>query len=146
MGYELHITRADLHDDAPKDLISLEEWLQVIRSDAELKLVDAARAVTTDGVPVASYGEGIAEWVETAPDGSTRLLTWFHYADGRIVITNPARQEIAKALQIAQRLKARVQGEEGEWYDQSSLATYPTRAQIEERLNPKPWWRKLFGR
>lgn len=38
MGYELHITRADLWADNSNKQIRLDEWLDVLSKDPELKL------------------------------------------------------------------------------------------------------------
>lgn len=55
---------------------------------------------------------GLAVWSD-CPGGPC----WFDYRGGRIVVKNPDDVVMTKMQQIAAHLGARVQGEEGEYYD-----------------------------
>ncbi len=99
MGYDLHITRAKNWFENEGCEISVEEWLALIRSDAELKL--------------AGYnGEYFALW-----SGKSKYEDpWLDWCDGNIYTKNPDGPIIGKMLEIAKRLKAKVQGDDGEVY------------------------------
>lgn len=101
MGYELHIHRADEWHHADRDPISSEEWLAVVASDPELRL-------DSNHSPYFVHWPGPCRY----PGG-----TWFNWLDGRVITKNPDRATVAKMLQLARRLRARVQGDHGEFYN-----------------------------
>jgi hypothetical protein len=99
MGYDLHITRAKDWPDNAGSEITAEEWLAHVDSDPELKL--------------AGYnGPYFALW----SGRSSYPEPWFDWFDGNIKTKSPDPPLIQKALQIADRLGARVQGDDGEVY------------------------------
>jgi hypothetical protein len=95
MGYDLHITRAKRWSDQEPS-ISADEWLAYVDRDPELQL----------------NGKYFALWagVSRQPD------PWFDWSDGHVHTKNPDPAVIAKAIQIASRLGAAVQGDDGEVY------------------------------
>jgi hypothetical protein len=101
MGYELHIHRADEWYHCDRQPITAEEWLAVVAGDPELRL---------DPVKDPSF----ALWSGPCryPGG-----TWFNWLDGRVFTKNPDRATVAKMLELARRLGARVQGDHGEFYN-----------------------------
>ena len=99
MGYDFHITRAESWTEGERSPITAEEWLGYVASDPELKL--------------AGYnGPHFALW-----QGKSRHPeAWFDWYRGCITTKNPDPPLIAKALEIARRLRARVVGDDGEVY------------------------------
>ena len=122
MGYELHITRAENWAESDQNPIAAEEWLALVDGDPELR-IDA------------DNGAHFAIWSGPCsyPDGG-----WFDWSDGCISTKHPDRAILAKMLQIASHLGARVQGDDGEEYMQPD--DLPADEAIEETLN-RPWWR-----
>src|SRR5688500_5284834 len=99
MGYDLHITRAD--DWAQNDgaEISAEEWLALVQSDPELTLEPGA-------------GPYFARW-----SGPSRYPDpWLDWSEGNVNTKNPDSALLRKMVQLASRLGARVQGDDGELY------------------------------
>jgi hypothetical protein len=99
MGYDLRITRAPGHWVEVNDGgITADEWLTLIAEDPELSL-EAGR-------------KHFARWA-----GPSRYPDpWFGWWKGTIKTKNPDAPMIAKMVQMAERLKARVQGDDGEVY------------------------------
>jgi len=114
MGYDLHITRKADWCDKGND-ISLEEWYAVVAADPEMRL------------------EGYVDWRQ--PDGSVlrvKLATWVSWphhvegikmvglcwCDGNVDAKNPDEEIRRKMWRLAQILNARVQGDDGECYDE----------------------------
>jgi hypothetical protein len=103
MGYDLHITRAEDWGESEKTPITKEEWEAVIAADPELRLdPDNDR-----------FDRFQANWIDPA-SGEER--GWFAWSDGEISTKNPDRAQLAKMLQLAERLGAQVQGDDGEKY------------------------------
>jgi hypothetical protein len=104
MGYEVHITRADEWSRSAERPITAEEWLAVVAADAELHIDQA-------------NGPYFAVWV--AP-GSESDSGWFDWSDGRVSTKSPNRSVLKKLLQLAKKLEASVQGDDGEVYNHAS--------------------------
>ena len=99
MGYEVHITRAEFWAENAGQEISADEWWALVQSDAEL-------------VPVPANGKYFVIW-----RGSVEYPeTWFDWFEGNITTKNPDKATLRKMLQMAERLNARVQGDDGELY------------------------------
>ncbi|HLU38590.1 MAG TPA: hypothetical protein VK081_04345 [Planctomycetota bacterium] len=95
MGYDVHITRAaDWSENAGHE-ITAAEWMAVVRADGEL-------------VPDPKLGPYAVRWSKTA---------WIDWFDGNVFTTDPDRATVGKLLEIAQRLSAAVQGDDGEFYE-----------------------------
>lgn len=127
MGYDLHIRRKkDWEDYEEESSITLDEWLEYVKSDSELKLnslLDPDKKVIQDDSP------GFVIWIGYT--GKTYDAAWFDYFEGDISTKYPDDITIAKMIQIATRLNAKVQGDEGEFYDEEYL---------QKALNKKKWW------
>ncbi|VTR93140.1 Uncharacterized protein OS=Providencia rettgeri DSM 1131 GN=PROVRETT_05381 PE=4 SV=1 [Gemmata massiliana] len=119
MGYDVHIHRADDWHASESRPISAAEWMAVVDADPELR-------------PDPDH-EFFALWPGPCryPGG-----TWFAWSDGEIHTKNPDRAIVAKMLQIARELGARVQGDHGEFYNRSE--DMPSEEQLAELHNPKP--------
>jgi len=90
-------------------------------------------------------GPGIAEWRRH----SSGDVVWFAWWRGNIDVKNPDEEVIAKMRSVAKALNARVQGDDGEGYEEepspppesprpSSVTNTPIN-EVVARL--KPWWK-----
>lgn len=108
MGYDFHITRRTNWSDEGKD-ISAEEWLFLVANDPELHLQT-------------KNGPCFVTW-----DGPSSLNNpWLIWSKGQITTKNPDDVLIDKMVVIARKLKAKVQGDDGELYRSSKDAHKPT--------------------
>jgi hypothetical protein len=108
VGYDLHVTRADYwlrNQDRP---IGADEWLTVVNDDPEL-------------TPDPEFGRYSVTWSGKRPG----QVGWFDWHDGNVFTTDPSRATVSKLLTLAERLKAMVQGDDGEVYE--SLAQWHRR-------------------
>ncbi len=101
MGYELHITRREFHEDDTGPEISSEEWLALVEADAELE-------------PKAVNGPYFAKFLGDCRYG--RGQGWFDWSNGCVSTKNPDEAILAKMLALAEALDAKVQGDDGEIY------------------------------
>ena len=99
MGYDVHITRAADWADNDGFEIPAEEWLRLVGQDPELELDPR------NGPYFASWNGG--------PDPGASWLDW---SGGDVFTKNPGPELLAKMESLADRLGARVQGDEGESY------------------------------
>lgn len=95
MGYDLHITRAMDWTDNVGHHIGEDEWLAIATADAELSMDP------THGPYSVRY----------------RSDAWFDWFEGNVFTTDPDRATLSKMLDLARRLSAIVQGDDGEIYD-----------------------------
>jgi hypothetical protein len=112
MGYDLNIVRqSDWSDAEGKSNITYQEWLEYVAHDNELV------ASTTD--------PDYYEWINY-PHIEENGLPWFVYSHdfGFISTKNPDQWVIEKMIAIAEALYARVQGEQGEFYDEDFLEQF----------------------
>jgi hypothetical protein len=130
MGYDISIVRYQGEDavDIPES-----EWMEYVKSDPELELSEI------------SNDSDYWEWnAHLKYQNSSEGRPWFNYWRGRIYSKNPDEEVIAKMFQIATSLNAKVQGQEGEFYDEKGRQI-DERLQSNERvrfiLKSKPWWR-----
>jgi hypothetical protein len=100
MGYDLHITRGAHWAENEGHEITCEEWLALVAHDPEL---------TLDPV----NGDQYALW--SGP--SQYPEPWLKWWRGNISTKNPDKTLIVKMINIASKLGARVQGDDGEFYD-----------------------------
>jgi hypothetical protein len=125
MGYHLHIHRADQWYHGDQAPITAQEWLAVVAGDPELRLAPA-------------QGPYFALWSGPCryPGG-----TWFDWDEGGIFTKNPDRATLAKMLEIAGRLGARIQGDHGDFYHRAEdMPSEEEFAAARARLR-RPWWR-----
>jgi hypothetical protein len=122
MGYDLHITRKAQWSDEDGPMIGQDEWLRIIETDPELML---------DRETHCSIGEG--DVVYASWKGEPGALGWF---EGEIGAKNPDKALVLKMVGIAERLGAKVQGDDGE--------EYPESLEPADASRNAPWWRRLF--
>ncbi len=99
--------------------IALDEWAAYVRSDPEMRLDGAAEATTTTGETLRVDRPGLAVWVAYSRAGVGGNQAWFDCAADHIVVKSPDEEIIAKMRSIARHLGARVQGDDGEYYDEA---------------------------
>lgn len=99
MGYDHHITRADDWAHNAGREIRASEWRAVVREDPEL-------------VEDPNLGAHAVIWRrEKGGDQG-----WFDWADGNVYTTDASPDALRKMVELAARLEARVQGDDGEFY------------------------------
>ncbi len=106
MGYDVHITRASEWSQNEGQEITREEWLAQVQSDPELALD-------------LQNGPCFAVWSRPSQNPDA----WIDWFNGDLFTKNPDRALVGKMLQIATRLGAKVQGDDGEEY--RSTADWP---------------------
>lgn len=117
-GYDVHITRRKTWTDEKGPEITLQEWKDVVLSDAEMRLDETAETENKDGQKIKTVSEGLAVWINYSQDGKDRNRAWFYWNHGEIAVKNPDREIRRKMFRIAQKLGASVQGDEGEKYNE----------------------------
>ena len=116
MGYDLHISRRKQWTDTGSD-ITAREWLDYVAGDVELKLSP-------------KDGPHWAIW-----NGPSELpQPWIDWDDGQLYSKNPDEPLIRKMCGIARVLDARVQGDDGEFYDDSGKALPPPKPSAARRI------------
>lgn len=103
MGYELHIKRIENPKQGEVQQITAEEWLALVASDDELDLNP-------------DNGPHFAEW----SGSSTHERPWFDWSEGSIHTKYPDRAMLGKMLQMAAKLDAIAEGDDGELYTSPS--------------------------
>jgi hypothetical protein len=116
MGYDLHITRKENWFDEAGPAILIEEWMNLVRDDPEMRLDGFAEAATRQGQIVRIKTEGLSVWTAYSQAGKDGGQAWFALSGGNVVVKNPDLEIRRKMYLISQRLSAKVQGDEGEIY------------------------------
>ncbi len=106
MGYDLHITRAEHWSNADNQ-ISAREWLELVKEDPEL-------------IPSPEHGEYFVIWRGT----SYYPETWFNWQDGNVYTKNPDKATLLKLYQMAQKLNAQLQGDDGETWGTPEIEAF----------------------
>lgn len=115
MGYDIHITRkTNWFEEEPK--IGRDEWQAVVASDDEMRLDGYAEARVGSGVVLRVESEGLAVWTAYSGHAANGNMAWFDFRGGNVVVKNPDAEILGKMCEIADKLGARVQGDDGELY------------------------------
>jgi prepilin-type processing-associated H-X9-DG protein len=115
MGYDVHITRAEHWTESESAPITLDEWLDYVAGDREMRMDNFAEAEVEGGI-LRYENEGLAVWTAYTGHGSKGNVAWFDYHKGRVVVKNPDNEILGKMRRIASTLGAKVMGDEGELY------------------------------
>ena len=107
MGYELQITRAEDWTRSQEQPIEKEEWLALIRSDPEFQLNPRFDHIS-------NWRQG--GWVLSGEDEGELTAVLFRWQKGCLRVEVTDRPTLKKMLELALKLGARVQGEDGEIY------------------------------
>lgn len=137
MGYELHIIRKkNWEDDEEPSVITIEEWRQYVDTDPELEW--------TNNTVGGKYGAAHCEWTAHPTEKRSNWRPWFAYFKGAVDAKYPDEHTVRKMLKIADKLNARVQGDDFEYYDEEMIAEVFSSQQSKKKIDtgvPKPWWR-----
>jgi hypothetical protein len=117
MGYDVHIThRSDWPLNGEE--ITINEWLAIVAADPELRLDGYAQAPLPDGKVLRVDDPTLAVWAGWPGHVEGEKMAPFYLADGNVSSKNPDDEVRRKMWRIAQQLNARVQGDDGEFYDE----------------------------
>lgn len=142
MGYNVYITRRKdwYTDDGPE--ISLQEWIDLIHTDDEIRLDGYAEATTGNGDSIRVKDESMAVWLNYSKHEANGNMAWIWHSQGNIVVKNPDEEILRKMWQVAQVISAKVQGEESELYGADGRLFQEASAMEDSHCpNSKPWWR-----
>jgi hypothetical protein len=112
MGYDVHITRKTHWVDEAGPEIPLEEWESYADSDPMLS-VNGHVTWNIDGNLVRARIFDVRE-----PGSRDEIAAALYWYCGNVSSKNPCRAGVAHMASIAARLNARVQGDDGEFYDE----------------------------
>ncbi|MBB3656481.1 hypothetical protein FHX15_001709 [Rhizobium sp. BK650] len=143
MGYDLHITRKENWFDATPGF-SLEDWFGYVESDPELRHDGFAEAALNGRDVLRVERKGLCVW--TAYSGGERGndVCWLAWSESdNIDVKNPDPEIRRKMWSIAERLGAKVQGDDGEFYgpDGEPIADVTSTPGSESPAVKRPWWR-----
>lgn len=119
MGYDLHITRKknwDGFEDEHGPEISFEEWMAAANADPEFRLDGYLDTRRPDG---SVFRQPLAVWTSWSRHRENGKMVPFAWSKGNVVVKNPDEEICGKMWRVAQVLKAKVQGDDGEFYDSS---------------------------
>ncbi|MCA6362643.1 MAG: hypothetical protein IM638_06365 [Bacteroidetes bacterium] len=144
MGYCLFITRKEnWFDPETVNSITAKEWINVFLNDKELKPDLSGKESAKDRPPLPD-GKEFVFWKNPEADDSGDEAGMY-YGDGNIECKNPHDAMIIKLVRIAEKLGAKVQGEECEIYaldGEGRLISYPAlQNERDAHKNSKPWWK-----
>jgi hypothetical protein len=140
MGYDVHITRKNNWFDDEGDEITLSEWLAYLHADPEMRLDGFAGAKLADGAVLRAVNPSMAVWVQHPQHGNHEGMAWIWLSSGNIQAKNPDEHTLRKMWQIAQKLGARVQGDEDEFYDATGSIVAEKKSELLLKSNEKHWW------
>lgn len=111
MPYDIHITK-NKNWFAPDGGIKLSEWQKLIKDDPVLEATDKIEGETNNGgkLEFTLKNSLISKW------NNKGKIVWLVFRKGSISISHPNDEIIAKAKEIANKLGAKVQGDELEIY------------------------------
>ena len=122
MGYNIYITRKqDWFDGDDSNEIKLTEWTDYIQSDSEMKLDNYAETENDLEEKIRYENQGIAIWTSYSKHGLDDNFAWFDFSNGNVTVKNADTEIRNKMIDIAGRLNAKVQGDDGEIYDTKEI-------------------------
>ncbi|MFD8597880.1 hypothetical protein ACFV1L_23025 [Kitasatospora sp. NPDC059646] len=105
MGYDIHLTRRRYWFDEDGPEIGFDEWRAAVDADPELV--------------VAFYGPAAGgQWWAELPDPDAPYPEGMEWRGARASAKHPSTRLLVRMYAVAQRLGARVQGDDGEYYDE----------------------------
>jgi len=123
VGYDLHITRKS---DWPLngEEITVEEWLAVVAADSEMRIDGYAQAPLANGKILRVEDPTLAVWTGWSGHVEGANMALLYLSAGNIDSKNPDEEIRRKMWRIAQQLNARLQGDDGEFYDEFGNGAY----------------------
>jgi hypothetical protein len=143
MGYELHIIRREHWETLETSNISLDEWLNYVKSDKELELTNGY-SIKIGSEIVFRNRPGFCEWKTDQSKKEFIPRPWLSYHKGSIDTKNPDPPTIRKMMQIAAAIGAKVQGDDGEFYTEEYLRQMKITEKQESSIRAKEnksWWK-----
>lgn len=117
MGYDIHITRRRHWSDTGDPEISFPEWQTLVNSDPQLE-------------PVGETGR--EESIIMMCDETRHSARYFHYLDGQIFVKKPCTAVLMKMLAVANKLNARVMGDDDEIYAPDGTPSHEAQFEVTE--------------
>jgi len=114
MGYDVHITRKQNWWDKNGPEIPLNDWIAIVEAETDMRPEGHAEVQPGGGRVVKYSNAGLAVWTAYSRH---REGVWFDLRRGNVVVKNPDQEILRKMWSLAKILSARVQGDEGEFYD-----------------------------
>lgn len=111
MGYDLHVIRGEEWSERVE--IPAEDWRVAVDDADDLRMTGFVEVTTPAGATLRCENPGLAEW-SGHPSGKA---VPFSFNRGQVVVKNPDPSTIARLLELAATLDARVQGDDGKFYD-----------------------------
>ena len=141
MGYELHIVRKKNFDDFEEESdIYLDEWLSFVEADPELELTNGY-VIKIPGMENEFQNiPGFCIW-NAHPTMKGEECPWLDYGFGGISTKHPDDYLIQKMISIAANLKGKVQGDDGELYDESYFLPKENSTHPKSEPPKKNWWK-----
>lgn len=139
MGYDLHITRKDDWSDTKGPDITLGEWLDHIAIDKSLLLDPSFEGDRDPGVATGAKDASLAVWTGWPSREEGKREAWLWLSHGNLMATDPDLAMRQKMFLIADGLDAKLQGDDGEYYN--SLGGAEGRARLTEDGRRKRWWK-----
>jgi hypothetical protein len=121
MGYDVHITRKvrSWDDRGDSATISLAEWQAYVASDPEMQVDELLNSTNRTDAPTDWELTGASIWTPYSRNGRAGYYARFGHHDDRITVSQPDEEILVKMLAIAHVLGARVQGDDGEYFDEA---------------------------
>jgi hypothetical protein len=111
VGYDLHVIRGE--DWCEPVEIPAEDWRVAVDAARDLRMTGFVEVTTPAGATLRYENPGLAEWFGH-PSG---VAVPFSFDRGQVVVKDPDPPTIARLIELAARLDARVQGDDGEFYE-----------------------------
>lgn len=140
MGYDLHITRRENWFDEDGAEITSHEWLTYVASDKSMVLAEKAEAMTDGGDSLAVSDPTLAVWTGWAGREPDQNEAWMWHFEGCVVAKNPDQAIRQKMFLIADELGARLQGDDGEFYESDGEPEKKRKRSKADRP-ARPWWK-----
>jgi hypothetical protein len=113
MGCDVHITRAEHGTESAAAPITLDEWLDYVAHDTEMRLDNFGEA-EVEGEILHYENVGLAVWTAYTGHGSKGNMAWFDFRRGSIVVKNPDAEILGKVRRIASALRSKAIGDDSE--------------------------------
>lgn len=140
MSYNVYVTRKDDWSDDDGPDITLNDWLDYLAIDGSL-IPDSHRAKSTDPRVASGAKEAThAYWAEWPGRDDAGHEVWFWLELGNIICANADTATLRKLFVVADVLGARLQGDEGEFYDSVGRAV-KGRPRMPRGAGKRPWWK-----
>jgi hypothetical protein len=107
LAYDLHIARTDRWSDSENDPISMEELQEYFRKKGDFEY---SESISSTGPVTISMSGDFFIW------NNGKCKVPFQFRKGRLDVSRPDDEILDKMVEIAADLKAKVQGDEGEYY------------------------------